>query len=330
MMKRNTTPLVSVTILTYNHEDYIQECLDSIVCQQTNFPFEIIIGDDASTDGTPDIIRRYADKYPDLIVPILRKKNIGVCENSIDIVKRCQGKYIAACDGDDSWCNPKKLQIQFDFLEQHPDYSAFFSWANTIDNQSNIVWHKNNFGFHIFYGHTFTMLDYQLGNLPGQFSSGMYINIFAQVDYEWEKLFRFGSPVCDQIITMMLCMDHRKIYVSWKRLSNYRCILSNTAGTNYCSVMDTKEDINLLHFRYFVFLEKAMAELTGTFTSLRIRKHYYFDLYLRQFIDKPNLSDLRKLLIVCKEEPHLFRMIAEGLYNRYFLHKRHYPTWYNK
>lgn len=324
-MSQNTFPLVSVTILTYNHEKYIRECLDSVVCQQTDFPFEVIVADDASTDNAPQIIQEYADKYPNLIVPILRKKNIGICANSIDVVKRCRGKYIAALDGDDSWCNPKKLQIQFDFLEQHPDYSGIFSWANTIDNKGNTVYYKNNFGFHIFHRHTFSMLDFQLDNIPGQFSSGMYINIFAQADYNWEKLFESSSPVCDQIITMMLCMNHRKIYVTWKRLSNYRYILSNTVGTNYCSIMETKQDLNLYNFRYYNFLEKTMAELTGNFTSLRIRKYNFFHKYLKELKKKVSLSTLHNLLIMLQEEPHPFRMILEGVYAE-FRYKNRYIT----
>jgi hypothetical protein len=110
----------------------------------------------------------------------------------------------------------------------------------------------------------------------------------------------------------MLCMNHRKIYVTRKRLSNYRYILSNTAGTNYCSVMDTREDLTLFHFRYYNFLERTMAELTGTFTSLRFRKFNCFRTYLNQFKKKPSLSTLHKILTIWQEEPHPFLMIKEA------------------
>lgn len=322
-MSHGSLPIVSVTVLTYNHENYIEECLDSIVCQKTNFPFEVIVADDASTDRTPDIVRTYAKKYPNLIVPILREKNIGVSANNTDVLKHCRGKYIAACDGDDSWCNPRKLQIQFNFLEKNPDFNGIFSWANTIDNHGNTVWHRNNFGFHIFQRHIYCMLDFQLGNLPGQFSSGMYRNIFTNPSYNWEELFG-PSPVCDQIMAMMLCMDRKKIYVCHKRFSNYRFMFSNTVGTNYCSTMDTKEDLTLMHFHYYNSLEQKMKKLTGTYTNLRKRKYDIFRDALYEFKDKPSLSVFNKIRIMWKEEPHPFRMVIDGIFIRYYFRYRYF------
>lgn len=125
-MAENPKPLVSISCITYNHALYIRECLEGFLMQKTNFPFEILIHDDASTDGTADIIREYQAEYPDLIKPILREKNLysqGIrCINRFNI-ERAHGKYIALCEGDDFWTDPNKLQIQFDFMEEHPDYS---------------------------------------------------------------------------------------------------------------------------------------------------------------------------------------------------------------
>lgn len=122
----NTNDIV-VTILTlaYNHEPYIRQCLDGIVMQQTTFTFELLIHDDASTDGTADIIREYESKYPNIIKPIYQKENqyskkipIGVTY----LYPRAKGKYIALCEGDDYWTDPLKLQKQVDFLEANPEY----------------------------------------------------------------------------------------------------------------------------------------------------------------------------------------------------------------
>lgn len=124
-----TTPLVSISCITYNHAPYIRECLEGFLMQKTNFPFEILIHDDASTDGTADIIREYEAKYPELIKPIFREKNLysqGVRGMNRFNFERAQGKYIALCEGDDFWTDPNKLQIQFDFMESHPDYSMCF------------------------------------------------------------------------------------------------------------------------------------------------------------------------------------------------------------
>lgn len=123
---------VSVVCVTYNQEKYIRQALDSIVQQKTNFSFQIFVGDDASTDGTAQIISEYANKYPELIIHVLREKNIGPGNNSIDLYKRVNTPYVAVCDGDDYWCDEYKLQKQVDFLDSHPDYTTVFSQSRVF------------------------------------------------------------------------------------------------------------------------------------------------------------------------------------------------------
>lgn len=94
--------------------------------QKTNFPFEVLIGDDASTDKTPQVIQEYASKYPEIIKPILRKKNIGVKKNARELYRLAKSPYLAICEGDDYWTDPLKLQKQVDFLDTHPDFSVCF------------------------------------------------------------------------------------------------------------------------------------------------------------------------------------------------------------
>lgn len=124
------TPLVSIACTTYNQAGYIRECLDGLIMQKTNFKFEILIHDDASTDGTDLIIKEYQSKYPDLIFPILQSKNqfsSGIKGILVTyIFPKCQGKYIALCEGDDFWTDQNKLQIQTDFLEKYPNHSICF------------------------------------------------------------------------------------------------------------------------------------------------------------------------------------------------------------
>lgn len=131
-------PLVSISCTTYNHASFIRQCLDGFVIQKTLFPFEILIHDDASTDGTQDIIAEYEKKYPDIIKPIYQQDNqyskgipIGVTFN----FPRAHGKYIAMCEGDDYWTDPLKLQKQVDFLESHPDYVM-------CSHRFNKYWHE--------------------------------------------------------------------------------------------------------------------------------------------------------------------------------------------
>jgi glycosyltransferase involved in cell wall biosynthesis len=120
-------PLVSIRCLVYNHEPFLRQCLDGFVMQQTTFPFEAIVHDDASTDGSAAIIREYAEKYPDIIKPIYETENQyskrdGSIIRIIDAAIHPNTKYLAYCEGDDYWTDPHKLQFQVDFLESHPDY----------------------------------------------------------------------------------------------------------------------------------------------------------------------------------------------------------------
>lgn len=129
------TPLVSILCLVYNHRNFIRKCLDGFVMQQTNFPIEILIHDDASTDGSAEIIREYEKKYPMLFKPIYQSINQyskGIPVSHTYQYPRCSGKYIATCEGDDYWKDPLKLQKQIAFLEEHPDYGLSHTEADML------------------------------------------------------------------------------------------------------------------------------------------------------------------------------------------------------
>ena len=134
---------VSVFLSTYNHKKYITECIESILAQKTNFEFEIIIHDDASTDGTTDILLDYKKRYPNKINLIVQKRNqyhIGV-NNLIFkfVVPQVRGKYFAYIDGDDYWCDDYKLQKQFDYMEAHPKCSMCVHNCYCVDDYSNVL-----------------------------------------------------------------------------------------------------------------------------------------------------------------------------------------------
>ena len=122
----NKEIIVSICCATYNHQKYIRDAIEGFLMQKTTFPFEILIHDDASTDGTADIIREYEAKYPDIIKPIYQRENQyskGIKISQVYQFPRAQGKYIALCEGDDYWIDPHKLQKQVDYLERNPHVS---------------------------------------------------------------------------------------------------------------------------------------------------------------------------------------------------------------
>ena len=119
---RNTK--VTVVCITYGHEEYIRQALDSFLMQKTTFPYQIFVGEDKGPDKTADIVREYAQKYPDKIVAFLREENMGAQRNLIDMCQKANSPYIAFCEGDDFWIDEYKLQKQFDLMESHPEYRA--------------------------------------------------------------------------------------------------------------------------------------------------------------------------------------------------------------
>lgn len=128
-------PKVTVLCMAYNQEPFIRKTLDGFVMQKTNFPFEVLVHDDASTDKTPEIIREYAEKYPDIIIPILSKENHFQSGRSIlieEFLPRIKGKYVAHCDGDDWWIDENKLQKQADFLDANPDFFICSTCAKVV------------------------------------------------------------------------------------------------------------------------------------------------------------------------------------------------------
>lgn len=122
--RRNNSPmLVSILCCTYNHEGFIRDTLESLVSQEADFPYEIIVADDASSDSTRDIIEEYHIKYPGLIVPILREVNVGIGINYYDALQHVRGRFLAICDGDDCWIDRLKLKKQVDFLMCNHEYN---------------------------------------------------------------------------------------------------------------------------------------------------------------------------------------------------------------
>ena len=129
---------LSICCLAFNHAKFIRQALDGFVMQQTDFPFVVLIHDDASTDGTADIIREYEAKYPDIIKPVYQTENQWSKKVNVSLfnLSRIQSEYVAFCEGDDYWTDPLKLQKQVDFLDSHPDYTICFHKAKVFFDEA--------------------------------------------------------------------------------------------------------------------------------------------------------------------------------------------------
>ncbi|UCG42192.1 MAG: glycosyltransferase family 2 protein [candidate division WOR-3 bacterium] len=137
----HTQPFVSVAMITYNHERYVAQAIESVLMQETAFDYEVIIGEDCSTDGTRGIVADYSRKYPGRIRPLLHERNMGLhgMNNFIATLKACRGKYVAMLEGDDYWTDSMKLQKQVDFLERNSDFAVCGHWVRNVDTRGNLL-----------------------------------------------------------------------------------------------------------------------------------------------------------------------------------------------
>jgi glycosyltransferase involved in cell wall biosynthesis len=160
---------VSICVITYNHQNYIEECLNSLISQKTDFTFEIVIRDDNSTDGTFAIIKKYAEEYPKLINLLNSDKNLGMNTNFKSVADVALGDYIAICEGDDFWLNSHKLQIQYDFSKKNTSLDFFVHACHMVNEKSQKVPQKKHWFFggeQIDFFDSATVLKF-----PGQFAA---------------------------------------------------------------------------------------------------------------------------------------------------------------
>ena len=133
-----SSPVASICTRTYNNENFLPEALDSILMQETDFPFEVVIDDDCSSDGTTEVLKKYMENFPNIIKANLRTKNVGLRVNFVENLQRAKGKYIALCDDDDYWTDSLKLQKQVDFLEKNDEYVLTYTAMETFHEKGTI------------------------------------------------------------------------------------------------------------------------------------------------------------------------------------------------
>jgi glycosyltransferase involved in cell wall biosynthesis len=165
-MSHMTNPLVSVAMITYNHAPYISRAIEGVLQQKTGFPFELVIGEDCSTDGTQEIVLEYAKMYPNILQVVTSDRNVGAKKNAHRTTKACRGKYIAFCEGDDYWHHPDKLQKQTDYLESHPECGLVSADCDIYYDRSNNVKRSVNYNNGFQSPVNFTIEQVLWGGLP--------------------------------------------------------------------------------------------------------------------------------------------------------------------
>lgn len=254
-------PKVSVCVATYNHERYIRDCLLSVLTQSRNDGLEVLVGDDASTDRTPEIIREIAEKYPGIVKFIHNETNKGGCANYQFLISRAEGDYIAHLDGDDYWL-PGKIEAQLEFLESHNDVVAVFTNALVV-TEDNREWG-------IFNNPQPELIDQEYLMLKGNFLNHSSIMYRSSLKHE---ILTLGSQFVDYRIHIRLSKHGLLGYIN-NALVAYRINAVNSiVGRQPELVME--------------LIYEALSEIDGTprlkRAALRAHARFYGDILSRSF-----------------------------------------------
>lgn len=258
---------VSICCITYNHEKYIGEAIDGFLMQRTTFPFEIIIGEDYSTDSTLKIIYEYKSKYPNLIQVLKNDINIGMQKNFTKTFNACVGTYIALCEGDDFWTDPNKLQKQISFLEENSQF-AICCHKSEKYNQD----HKAFFGYYPNINHEkeFSLYDLFRANIANT-CTFVYRNYHLELPLFFENLQVGDWPL------HMIHAQHGKIKYIPESLAAYRV---HTGGVWSSSGQIKKIDATIFAFKYMnkYFENQYSIQINKTISNFFLEKaSYYFN-----------------------------------------------------
>ena len=231
---------VSVICISYNHEKYIRDTLNGIFIQKTNFRYEVIVHDDASTDGTAAIIMEYAAQYPDTIIPICQTKNQysqGIPFLFEYILPKVNGKYIAYCEGDDYWTDPLKLQRQYDFLEKNPKYVACGHNVILVEDDNRFM--TKDSPLYSKYFETYTDMidhDYTLEELGrqamyGQTCTRMYRNFWNNLPKDFKNQYILSNEANEDLKLSLLCYCLGKVRCMSGKYAHHRKSVINDSYT---------------------------------------------------------------------------------------------------
>jgi glycosyltransferase involved in cell wall biosynthesis len=298
-------PKVSVCIVTYNQENYIGACLDSVLSQKTDFDFEIIVGDDASTDKTKDIIIEFAKKHPEYIKPILHEKNIGPTANILSTYRLAQAPYIAHLDGDDLMLE-NKLQTQLNILESNKDCIACTHDVHLINPEGKVI--QNHWKIH---PNGKKDIYYLLENLPYFAHSSKFFrkNSFLPVDIEGELI--------DCNIHYLQAKNgafyHIEIPLGEYRLlagvTHQKKALNKTITNRVCTIYDTA--LNELPQTERVKKAYAKSLMEFAYQSAALGNSQDFCYFIAKSIETAEISKLQKVMALMAKAPYLACLLAK-------------------
>lgn len=269
--------MVSVIVLTYNHEKYIRQALDSILMQEVDFKYEVLVGDDCSTDKTTELLQGYINGKEDIIQLYVREKNIGPSKNLYQLLQVAKGKYIAFCEGDDYWADVHKLQKQIQFLEENIGIIGCTHRCEIVNENGVPMIRKLNW---ISEKEYFSLQDFQGYILPGQLGTLVCRNIFLSTKHDFSVIYKAHPIVSDRTL-MFLLLLHGEIYVLCEKMSCYRIINDGSNATAF--MFENNADVNLLQCQ----LTKKLEEYARTEFQIKVRfTRFKIEQYIKYCVKK--------------------------------------------
>ena len=284
-------PMVSIAMLTYNHESFIEQAIKSVISQDTIFSYQLIIGEDCSNDNTREIVLKYANLYPDRIIVILQDFNVGIKTNALSVRKYLKGKYIATLEGDDYWIDNNKLQKQVEFLEQHQEYIAVSCNHMDVNEEGKEIVGLKKISLTSGYAYVdiYTLHEAQAFYLSGQTATLVYRNIFKILNDNQIAIYDSCDVIGDKKLNLVLaCLGN--VFRFKECMSAYRH--HDKAWTN-------KKFIGGMAFYGYVSLKKLeqlisdMFQIELDFTNGKLRVWYGTVFELIKNFNKENVCAVK-------------------------------------
>lgn len=221
--------MVDVLMITYNHETYIEQAIRSVMMQKTSFSFRLLIGEDASSDKTREIVQRLQQEYGARIQPVFRDQNVRARANILDLIGKGKGKYLAFLEGDDFWVDEHKLETVIKYMEEHPKCMATYHGHRLVDNEGKLLEENQRY----YSGADFGVEQVNQFLLPGQTSSLVLRNHRDFVPLIERLVKRFGALYCTPLdrIVPIYALSKGNIHVMEQPFSAYRWV--TTAGGSW-------------------------------------------------------------------------------------------------
>ena len=291
---------LSVCMLAYNHEKYIGQAIESVMMQETDFDYALVIGEDCSPDHTREIVLKYKRLYPEKITLILQDHNVGASLNEVEVAQKCDTPYIAFLEGDDYWTDKKKLQQAVDFLDHHPDYIATAHDVHIVDENHNRV---ADTPYGSYKGDLLTPKDqFKYNNLP---SLSLVIRNIWGADYyrirqEMAKNVEFVTDYPFKLL--LLC--YGKIKYFDKKMGTYRWI--NDCGSSFSAIQKKQMDLSSIDIIHGL---ENLSDMNTSYTKLFKKKALRLQ------------CDLVLFYLYTFETAKLKRFIADNFFNQSFFMK---------